>query len=176
MSASAQPQTINVADLDVAQLRDVRRQLEEELQHLTGSFQQLKAAQAKFRSCLENVAEVKPANKGAFPVLDNRVGEILIWLDVDRTILVPLTNSLYVPGKLRDPDNVIVDVGTGYFVKKSRADATKHYNSKIDYVRENLEKLQETLSKKQDNLQYVANIMVAKEQGAAAAGGKEAAS
>lgn len=35
-----------------------------------------------------------------------------------KTILVPLTNSLYVPGKLSDPENVIVDVGTGYYVKK----------------------------------------------------------
>jgi prefoldin alpha subunit len=36
----------------------------------------------------------------------------------DKTILVPLTNSLYVPGKLCDPDHVIVDIGTGYFVQK----------------------------------------------------------
>lgn len=35
-----------------------------------------------------------------------------------KTILVPLTNSLYVPGKLADLENVIVDVGTGYYVKK----------------------------------------------------------
>ena len=37
-----------------------------------------------------------------------------------KTILVPLTNSLYVPGKLADVENVIVDVGTGYYVKKVR--------------------------------------------------------
>lgn len=37
---------------------------------------------------------------------------------LDRTILVPLTNSLYVPGKLADLEHVIVDVGTGYYVKK----------------------------------------------------------
>ena len=37
---------------------------------------------------------------------------------IGKTILVPLTNSLYVPGKLCDPDHVIVDVGTGYFVRK----------------------------------------------------------
>ena len=36
----------------------------------------------------------------------------------DTTLLVPLTASLYVPGKLHDPENVIVDVGTGYYVKK----------------------------------------------------------
>lgn len=33
---------------------------------------------------------------------------------------MPLTNSLYVPGKLSDLNHVIVDVGTGYFVKKVR--------------------------------------------------------
>lgn len=76
--ASAQPQQINVADLDLQQLADVRRQLEEvdylvfsfaysidrtqELNHLTSSFAQLKQAQSKFKSCLENVAEVKPKN------------------------------------------------------------------------------------------------------------------
>lgn len=45
------------------------------------------------------------------------------WVvDIDKTILVPLTNSLYVPGKLSDLENVIVDVGTGYFVKKVSSD------------------------------------------------------
>ena len=39
---------------------------------------------------------------------------------VDKTVLVPLTGSLYVPGKLRDVENVIVDVGTGYYVQKVR--------------------------------------------------------
>jgi hypothetical protein len=35
-----------------------------------------------------------------------------------KDILVPLTNSLYVKGKLADPDRVIVDVGTGFYVEK----------------------------------------------------------
>jgi len=33
-------------------------------------------------------------------------------------VLVPLTSSLYVPGKLSDVENVVVDVGTGYYIKK----------------------------------------------------------
>ncbi|TDL27875.1 Prefoldin-domain-containing protein [Rickenella mellea] len=139
------PQQINVADLDLPQLADVRKQLEEELQHLTTSFQQLKQAQAKFKTCLENVAEVKPDNK-------------------DRTILVPLTNSLYVPGKLADAENVIVDVGTGYYVKKTRTEAQKHYTSKIAFVKGNLDALQETIAKKQENMGYLVNVMQAKMQ------------
>lgn len=138
-------QQINVTDLDISQLADVRKQLEEELTHLTNSFSQLKQAQAKFRSCIENVAEIKPVNKG-------------------KTILVPLTNSLYVPGKLSDADNVIVDVGTGYYVKKTRVQAVEHYKSKVEYIQSNLETLQETLQKKQENMSYLGNIMQSKMQ------------
>ena len=52
-------------------------------------------------------------------------------------------------------------------IPQTRADATKHYNGKVDFVKENLEKLQETISKKQDNLQFVLNIMHVKEQNVA---------
>jgi hypothetical protein len=40
----------------------------------------------------------------------------LAW--IGKPILVPLTTSLYVPGTLADPENVIVDVGTGFYVEK----------------------------------------------------------
>ncbi|KAJ6589305.1 Prefoldin [Mycena capillaripes] len=141
----SQPQQVSITDLDLPQLADVRRQLEEELNHLTNSFAQLKQAQAKFKTCIENVTEIKPSNKG-------------------KTILVPLTNSLYVPGKLSDPDHVIVDVGTGYFVQKTRDQAVKHYSAKVDYIRTNLETLEETISKKKDNVNSVINVMQAKLQ------------
>jgi hypothetical protein len=36
----------------------------------------------------------------------------------DAEILVPLTTSLYVPGKLADREKVIVDIGTGFYVEK----------------------------------------------------------
>ncbi|KAF8808934.1 Prefoldin alpha subunit [Phlegmacium glaucopus] len=136
----SQQQTINVTDLDIAQLTEVRKQLEDELNHLTNSFAQLKQAQAKFNACIENVNEVKSENKG-------------------KTILVPLTNSLYVPGKLSDPDHVIVDVGTGYYVRKTRTQALKHYSTKVDYIRTNLETLEETIQKKRDNMNYLVSIL-----------------
>lgn len=33
-------------------------------------------------------------------------------------LLVPLTSSLYVKGKLADREKVLVDVGTGFYVEK----------------------------------------------------------
>ncbi|KIM44050.1 hypothetical protein M413DRAFT_443110 [Hebeloma cylindrosporum] len=147
----SQQQTVNVADLDIAQLSEVRKQLEDELNHLTNSFAQLKQAQAKFKACLENVTEVKPANK-------------------DKTFLVPLTNSLYVPGKLSDTEHVIVDVGTGYYVKKTRAQASKHYADKVDYIRTNSDTLEETIQKKRENMNYLTGILQQKIQEETAGG------
>ncbi|KAG8924979.1 subunit of tubulin prefoldin, partial [Tulasnella sp. 418] len=116
-----------------------------ELNHLTNSFAQLKQAQTKFKSCVENVAEITPANQ-------------------DKVILVPLTNSLYVPGKIKNPQHVIVDVGTGYFVQKSTTEATEHYQKKVEFVKGNLDKLQETIERKQENLNYLLEIMQVKLQ------------
>ena len=36
----------------------------------------------------------------------------------DPEILVPLTSSLYVKGKMADREKVLVDVGTGFYVEK----------------------------------------------------------
>ena len=34
-------------------------------------------------------------------------------------MLVPITSSLYVPGETTQLDNVLIDVGTGYYIEKS---------------------------------------------------------
>ncbi|KAK0498016.1 Prefoldin subunit-domain-containing protein [Armillaria luteobubalina] len=141
----SEAQQVNVADLDLSQLGDVRKQLEEELGHLTSSFAQLKQAQVKFKTCIENIGDVKPQNK-------------------DKTILVPLTNSLYVPGKICDTENVIVDVGTGYYVQKSRVEAVKHYSDKVEFLNNNLVVLEDTISKKRENMTYLLNVMQSKLQ------------
>ncbi|CEL52897.1 putative prefoldin subunit 5 OS=Schizosaccharomyces pombe (strain 972 / ATCC 24843) GN=bob1 PE=1 SV=1 [Rhizoctonia solani AG-1 IB] len=142
----SQPQQqINVADLELPQLSEVKKQLDEELTHLTNSFAQLKAAQSKFRGCLENVSEVKPDN-------------------TSKTLLVPLTNSLYVPGKLVNTENVIVDIGTGYYVSKTRPEATKYYQTKVDFITTNLNTLQTTIESKQQNMNYLLQVIQTKMQ------------
>lgn len=86
------------------QLSQVKKQLDEEIEHLTSSFTQLHAAQAKFRECLRCVGAPK---QGASSALQN-----------DKSVLVPLTNSLYVRGTLTNAEHVLVDVGTGFYIEK----------------------------------------------------------
>jgi len=61
-------------------------------------------------------------------------------------------------------ENVIIDVGTGYYVQKTRAQAVKYYEGKIEYIKTNLDTLQETIEKKQDNMSYLLNVIQSKLQ------------
>lgn len=54
-----------------------------------------------------------------------RVHRLII---ADKTCLLPLTTSLYVPGRLADTEKVLVDVGTGYCVEKVRRQRSCGHN------------------------------------------------
>lgn len=133
---------INIAELPLPQLQAVKQQMEEELQHLTGSYAKLKQAQVKFNDSLES--------------LDNISGKS------SNPILVPLTNSLYVPGELGDIEKVIVDVGTGYMIEKSIPDAKVFYKNKVAFLKDNLETLQNTITQRESQLKMLLDVMQVK--------------
>ncbi|CRK92358.1 CLUMA_CG005933, isoform A [Clunio marinus] len=60
----------------------------------------------------------------------------------DKTCLIPLTGSMYVPGKIKDIDNVIVDIGTGYYIEEDRASAKDYFKRKVDFVSEQMDKIE----------------------------------
>jgi prefoldin alpha subunit len=100
----------------------------------------------------------------------------------DKQVLVPLTNSLYVKGKLSDPDRVLVDVGTGFYVEKSTASAAEFYESKIKELQANIQGLEGIVQAKTNNLRVVEEVLRQKvlaaqqQQGPAAAGAAASAS
>lgn len=87
------------------QLRNLQTRLSSELEHLTNSHAKLRSAQSKFRDCVKTIGDGVTGRKDA----PGAGGD---------NILVPLTSSLYVKGKLADREKVIVDVGTGFYVEK----------------------------------------------------------
>ena len=83
----------------------------------------------------------------------------LTTISTGKTILVPLTSSLYVPGKLADTEHVLVDVGTGFYVEKSTADAQKFYNGKIEELGSNIKDLENIVNGKANNLRMVEEVL-----------------
>ncbi|KND90343.1 putative prefoldin subunit 5 [Tolypocladium ophioglossoides CBS 100239] len=138
---SGERETINLDTLEPQQLAQVKKQLDEELEHLTSSFAQLHGAQNKFKDCLRCVNSRSTAS------------------DAHSSVLVPLTNSLYVRGELTDSDSVLVDVGTGFLVEKKLKSAEQFYEGKVSELSNNLKELELIVQRKQANVRAVEEVL-----------------
>ncbi|KAF2460975.1 Prefoldin [Lineolata rhizophorae] len=134
-------QTVELSSLGAPQLTQLKKQLDDELQHLSSSFQSLRGAQAKFRDCGRSVADGVAARAPGQPVL------------------VPLTPSLYVPGRLAGTESVLVDVGTGFFVEKGTKDAREFYGRKVEELGRNLGELEKIVQQKAGNLRVIEDAL-----------------
>lgn len=115
---------MDFANLNMQQLTMFKQHLDQELGVLQESLHTLKIAQSRFQEsgvCLEKITPAAEGNE----------------------ILVPLTSSMYVNGKLADANNVIVDIGTGYYAEKSIEDAKDYFKRRVEYVTEQMEKIQQ---------------------------------
>ncbi|KAI1137073.1 Prefoldin alpha subunit [Hypoxylon sp. FL0543] len=141
--ASSNNETINLDSLSAPQLSQVKKQLDEELEHLTSSFAQLHAAQSKFRECLRCVQD-----KNKSPTLRG-----------NSSILVPLTNSLYVRGTLSSASHVVVDIGTGFYIEKEIESAADFYENKVGEVGASIKDLEAIVQAKTNNVRVVEEVL-----------------
>ncbi|KAG5981936.1 hypothetical protein E4U43_006513 [Claviceps pusilla] len=144
-------ESINLDTLEPQQLAQVKKQLDEELEHLTSSYAQLHGAQNKFREC-------------------QRCVEARINSDASsNSVLVPLTNSLYVKGEISNGETVLVDVGTGFLIEKKLKAARDFYNDKSTALGNNLKELEAIVQRKQANVRAVEEVLRQKIMAAQAA-------
>ena len=83
---------MDITGLPAGELQKLRQSLSEDVQLITNNFGNLKVAQARYTQALEAVTQLSEASE-------------------DKTIMVPLTGSLYIPGKLNNVKSVMVDIG-----------------------------------------------------------------
>eukprot|EP01137_Pigoraptor_chileana_P006345 Opistho-2@50605 len=86
-----------------------------------------------------------------------------------KTALVPLSGSMYVQAVLENTDKVLVDIGTGYFVRKTIKEAQEFYKRKIAFLEENCEKIQAVLTQKRMQRDVVIDVLQMRLQAQAAA-------
>ena len=145
---------MDIGSLPVAQLSQVKKQLDDEIQHLTSSYSSLRTAQNKFKDCAGSIRNgiTAPA----------------------RPLLVPLTTSLYVPGQLADTEHVLVDVGTGFYVEKTLDQAIKFYEGKVEEVGKNVKDLETIVNQKSQSLRVVEEVLRQKMMSQQQSGGASA--
>ncbi|KAG5671733.1 hypothetical protein PVAND_001913 [Polypedilum vanderplanki] len=125
ISTTEQPQMqqIDLMKLNLQQLTQLKNQLDQELTIFQDSLQTLKMAKGKFGASKDALEQFKEG-------------------DSKKTTLIPLTGSMYVPGRIKDIDNVIIDIGTGYYVEKDRDSAKDYFKRKVDFVSEQIDKIE----------------------------------
>ena len=145
MASSSTGQQVDLSKLSLPHLAQLKEQLDQELGVFQESMQTLQMAKNKFAESGESVDKITPEVKG-------------------NPILVPLTGSMYVPGRIADVDNVVIDIGTGYYVQKNIADAKDYFKRRVEFVSEQIEKINVLGTEKTKLRQAVGMIMDMKVQ------------
>ncbi|KAF2880442.1 hypothetical protein ILUMI_25720 [Ignelater luminosus] len=145
MSPEPHMQQVDLTTLTMPQLTQLKQQLDQELALFQESLHSLKVAQGKFQNSGECLEKVTPAAEG-------------------KSILVPLTGSMYVPGRLANTKNVLIDIGTGYYAEQDIESARDYFKRKIAFVTEQMEKIQIIGLEKSKVRDTVAEVMELKMQ------------
>ncbi|PON68218.1 Prefoldin alpha subunit, archaea-type [Parasponia andersonii] len=134
---------LGLEKLSVEQLKAVKEQTDLEVNLLQDSLNNIRTATTRLdlASAALNDLSVRPQGK---------------------KMLVPMTASLYVAGTLHDADNVLVDVGTGYFVEKTMAEGKDYCERKNNLLKSNFDQLVEVASKKKSIAGEAGAILQAK--------------
>ncbi|XP_050035455.1 prefoldin subunit 5-like [Dermacentor andersoni] len=120
---------LSISMLDIGALAQLKQHIEQELDFFSTSLQQLKSAQTKFQESEVCLDMLKPSCEG-------------------KDILVPLTSSMYVPGRLVDVNKVTVDIGTGYYVEKDVSASKDYFKRRVKYITDQMEKIQKVAQEK----------------------------
>jgi prefoldin alpha subunit len=133
---------VDISTYSLERLALIKSQFEQEVESLSMHTQSLNEAIARF----ENAGIALRA----IPNTSEAEGTAM---------LVPMTSSLYVPGKLVNVDRVLVDVGTGYFIDKQRSDALAYVQKKLDAMYGKQQEAAVGLMRKKESLRNITELL-----------------
>ena len=127
---------VDITKVPPQQLQELGKAIDEEIRQLSTHYTQLVGAVRKFNE-----------SKGALKYMEvNADG---------KEIMVPLTSSLYVPGRMDDSKNVLIEAGAGYFIEKNTNQALEYCDRKSKQLNESGVKVNEIIQHKKMQLQKV---------------------
>eukprot|EP00979_Chaetoceros_neogracilis_P018516 scaffold10730_cov236-Chaetoceros_neogracile.AAC.1 len=136
------PRQIDLDSMSLEQLNQLKQSEEGRLTAITNHYATLRASSSRFASAQKTLKELSPASS-----VDNK------------DIMIPLTESLYVPGKIKDPSRVMVELGTGFYVEKNVKQAQELLDRKIKLVDVNSENIMEAIAATRRNVESINDAM-----------------
>eukprot|EP00879_Flechtneria_rotunda_P009308 GHRR01009745.1.p1 GENE.GHRR01009745.1~~GHRR01009745.1.p1 ORF type:complete len:159 (+),score=41.54 GHRR01009745.1:112-588(+) len=137
---SVPSESVPITSLGPQQLARVREQLQEEVETLADSHAQLGRLAARANSSAKSVESLAESKAG-------------------QPLLLPLTNALYVKGKVAETEKVLVNIGTDYFVEMTTDKATDFCRRKVLYLQKQQQALQKVIQERKNALTQVTSVL-----------------
>ncbi len=74
-----------------------------------------------------------------------------------------MTSSLYIPGKCCDVKRVTVEIGANFFVETTIDKADKFCDRKLESIKKNLDKIDDLIKKKNEQMNAVNQQLIEKQ-------------
>ncbi|KAF5828211.1 Prefoldin subunit-domain-containing protein [Dunaliella salina] len=145
----AQEKVVSLNALDPQQLLQLQERLQGDIEKFAQSLQFFGRSSGLYHA----------AGKAINGLTESKEGQPL---------LLPLTQSLYVSGSVASTDQVLVDIGTGYYVEMSSEQAQDYYKRKFDKLQEMMQGVNEVLKGKQSQLLQIKKALADRVQSMAA--------
>ena len=143
--AEAQAQRMQAEQLSIPQLQQQKEILEQEVSYLTDTVARLKAAQQAYDMSAKSLAGYGPESE-------------------DKEIMIPLANSVYIPGRAKNVDRVLLNIGTGYYIDLRTDVAKNHCVEKAGMLTNNITRFAKNLAEKRSHLETCMQLLAYKLQ------------
>ena len=144
MSLQKEPvKEVPIEKLSVEQLNYVGQQIEKEIKNYSQYYSSLRAVNNKYLDNKEYIKQLKEYK--------------------DKEILVPMTSSLYIPGKSTDVKKLMIEIGTNFFVETTIEKADKFCDRRIENLKKNMNDIDKIIQEKNDQLNVVNQNLIQKQ-------------
>jgi prefoldin alpha subunit len=141
---NSEAKEVPLENLNIEQLTYVGKQIEQEITSYSSYLTSLKVAYNKFLDNKEYIRDMTDMK--------------------DKEILVPITSSLYIPGKSGDISNVMIEVGANYFVGTNINNAEQFCDRKLEMIKKNTDKIDEMIKTKNNYMNVINHNLIIKQQ------------
>ncbi len=133
-----------LSQLSLEQLSSIGKQIEQDIQSLSGSYTSLKVVMQKFKENKDYIKSLQSAK--------------------DKEMLIPMTQSVFIPGKISDISNFTIELGGNYFVRTNIKNSEAFCDRKIKLLAENMDKIDNLIIDKNKIMNEINSNIITKNQ------------
>ena len=134
---------IPLEKLTIDQLNYLGKQIEQKISNYSSYYSSLKIALNKFLDNKEYIKDLRNYQ--------------------DKEILVPMTSSLYIPGKYSDVNRLMVEIGANFFIETNIDKADKFCDRKIESIKKNIDQIDWLIQNKNVQMNAVNQHLISKQ-------------